>query len=277
VVWVSGRRDHHLFVLGGGLVRTFSTKSRRTTSGVDKRAPRLSRYIDLQVPLLPDDLLSPLVRNIIDPDEYLDFDRDLDAGNNTMVLNQPRIRLQAHDHGAESSIPQAEIESSAPYQPFHTDRRVALFELSLSQQEMDLTAIMAAASLGESRPEPTPRRKKVSRQTPHTPVTPPTPPSKPSCGPCVFGQPIQSTKLDLGMPQLLDDDASFSSHHIPLDASRALPAAAMERILQRTAGDDDAQIVVTTRRRRGAVPALPDEDGFFEDDCEVLDFADQRV
>jgi WD40 repeat protein len=277
VVWVSGKRDHHLFVLGGGLVRTFSTKSRRTTSGVDKRAPRLSRYIDLQVPLLPDDLLSPLVRNIIDPDEYLDFDRDLDAGNNTMVLNQPRIRLQAHDHGAESSIPQAEIESSAPYQPFHTDRRVALFELSLSQQEMDLTAIMAAASLGESRPEPTPRRKKGSRQSPQTPSTPPTPPSKPPCGPWVFGQPMQSTKLDLGMPQLLDDDASFSSHHIPLDASRALPAAAMERILQRTAGDDDAQIVVTTRRRRGAVPALPDDDGFFEDDCEVLDFADQRV
>jgi hypothetical protein len=93
----------------------------------------------------------------------------------------------------------------------------------------------------------------------------------------VFGQPIQSTKLDLGVPQLLDDDSLFGGHNIPLDASRALPAAAMERILQRTAGDDDAQIVVTTRRRRGAVPALPDDDGFFEDDCEVLDFADQRV
>ncbi|KAK4157972.1 hypothetical protein C8A00DRAFT_11168, partial [Chaetomidium leptoderma] len=269
VVWVTGKRDHSLFVLGGGLVRMFPTKSRRTTSGVDKRAPRLSRYTDFRVPLLPDDVLSPLVKNILDPDEYVDLaEGDLDPGNNTMVLNQPRFRAQVHDHSAESSIPQAEIESSAPYQPFRTDRRVALYELGSSQQEMDLTALMAATSLEETPPEPAPRRKKGSKQAQAQDAS--ATPTKPS-GAWVFGQPMQATKLDLGIPQLLEDD----SFNLPLDASRALPVAAMERILQRT-GDDDAQIVVTTRRRRGAAPTQ-DDDGFFEDDCEVLDFADQRV
>jgi len=267
VVWMTGKRDHSLFVLGGGLVRTYPAKSRRTTSGADKRAPRLSRYNDFQVPLLPDDVLSPLVKNMLDPDEYLDVE-NLDAGNNTMVLNQPKLRTRIQDHSAESSIPQAEIESSAPYQPFHTDKRVALYELGFSQQEMDLTALMAATSLEEGPQENPLRRKKGHRQTQAQDTSPG--PSK-SSGPWVFGQPIQATKLDLGVPNFLEDD----SFNLPLDASRALPASAMERILQRT-GDDDAQIVVTTRRRRGAAPTQ-DEDGFFEDDCEVLDFADQRV
>jgi len=47
--------------------------------------------------------------------------------------------------------------------------------------------------------------------------------------------------------------------------------------------EDMEQIVVTTRRRKGANrPGIEtggdkDEEGFFEDDCEVLDFASQRV
>ncbi|EAQ89162.1 hypothetical protein CHGG_05781 [Chaetomium globosum CBS 148.51] len=267
VLWVSKKTSHSLFVLGGGLVRMFSTKSRITSSGANRRTQRLSRYKDFQVPLLPDDVLSPLVKNMLDPDEYLDIEH-LDAGTNTMVLNQPRSRARVHDPSAESSIPQAEIESSAPYQPFHTDKRVGLYEFEVPQQEMALTALMAATSLDEAASEPTPRRKKGARpsQTQSGASTP-----AGASDAWAFGQAMEATKLDLGIPQLPEAD----SFNPPLDASRALPASAMERILQRT-GDDDAQIVVTTRRRRG--PALTqDDDGFFEDDCEVLDFADQRV
>ncbi|KAK4106884.1 hypothetical protein N658DRAFT_482641 [Parathielavia hyrcaniae] len=266
--WVSGKRDHSLFVLGGGLVRMFPSKSRKAVAGADKRASRFSRYTDYQVPLLPDDALAPLVQNILDPDEYPDLaERDFEAGNNTMVLNHPRVRPRTYDHSAESSIPQAEIESSAPYQPFHTDKRVALFELGPSQQEVDITTLMAAASLEETSPEHmSSRRKKAAKQAPAQGSS-----AAKASASWAFGQPIQATKVDTGLPHLLDDD----SFNLPLDASRALPASAMERILQRT-GDDDAQIVVTTRRRRGAAPAQ-DDDGFFEDDCEVLDFADQRV
>ena len=87
-----------------------------------------------------------------------------------------------------------------------------------------------------------------------------------------FGQPITAIKLDLGHPTMTDEDLANNE----LEASRALPASAMERFLHR--GEDDDEIVVTTRRRRGAGRlGDPDEDGFFEDDCEVLDFADQRV
>jgi hypothetical protein len=289
VAWVTGRKGHSLFVLGGGLVRTFPTKTRRVSSGSDKRAPRLSRYKDFQLPLLPDDTFSPVVRAILDPDEYIDHaERDLDAGTSTMVLNQVRLRRQSHDVSAESSIPQAEIESSSPYQPFHTDRRVVQYEIVPSslgpaqdQPAMSITALLAVTSLEDSPETLTPRRKKGPKPTqqilaqthdasPSTTVTTSGGASTPT-GAWAFGQPVKATKLDLGLPHLLEDEAVT----VPLDASRALPASAMERILQRT-GDDEAQIVITTRRRRGA-SAPEHDDGFFEDDCEVLDFADQRV
>jgi hypothetical protein len=37
------------------------------------------------------------------------------------------------------------------------------------------------------------------------------------------------------------------------------------------------QVVVTTRRRRVQRDGEAAEEGFFEDDCEVLDFAEDRV
>jgi len=282
VTWITGRKDHSLFVLGGGLVRTYPSKGRRSQTGGDKRAPRLIRYLDFKVPRLPDDLFAPYIQRIIDPDEYLDFtEKDMDAGNNTMVLHQFKARAQTHDLSAESSIPQAEIESSAPYQPFHTDRRVSLWELGGSQaqdQEASISSLMAATSL-EDAPEFTPLRRKapkgsrVAQIQQHALVdSPASTSSAKQSGPWAFGQPVRAAKLDLGLP--LVDEESFN---IASADMRALPSSAIERVFHRT-GDNDAQIVVTTRRRRGAGhSAGQDDDGFFEDDCEVLDFADQRV
>jgi len=286
VTWITGRKDHSLFVLGGGLVRTYPSKSRRTPTGDDRRAPRLSRYQDFKFPRLPDDLFSPYVQRIIDPDEYFDFtEKDLDAGNNTMVLHQIKVRAQSHDLSAESSIPQAEIESSAPYQPFHTDKRVALYELGVSQslsqaqnQAGSVSSLLVGTSLEDTTELPAPRRKalkgsRVAQIQQNAGAESPTSvgPSRPT-GSWAFGQPIKATKLDLGLP--LAEEESFN---IASDDMRALPPSAIERVFHRT-GDDEAQIVVTTRRRRGAGHAAgQDDDGFFEDDCEVLDFADQRV
>lgn len=291
VTWIAGKKEHTLFVLGGGLVRTYPSKGRRSHASGDKRMPRLSRYQDFKVPRLPDDPFSPLVQRMIDPDEYLEFtEKDLDDGNNTLVLHQVKPRARPHDLSAESSIPQAEIESSAPYQPFHTDKRVALYELGDSQSSQvptsqvqnpaaSVSSLLAATSL-EDAPDVTPPRRKgakgsrvaqmqqiVALEAPSSSVGSPKPSSS-----WAFGQAIKATKIDLGLPVYEEESFNIASTDM-----RALPPSAMERLFHRT-GDDEAQIVVTTRRRRAAGHAAgQDEDGFFEDDCEVLDFADQRV
>ncbi|KAH6998746.1 hypothetical protein BKA56DRAFT_470277 [Ilyonectria sp. MPI-CAGE-AT-0026] len=263
VAWIKSRRHHGLFVVGDGLVRTFSCKTRRSSVQSGRRVTRASRYQDHNVPALPNDLVAPAVRQMMDlgaQEEILDLsDRDMDAGN-TLTLNA-RPRIAPAEQVMESSIPQAEIESSAPYQPFHTDRRVTLCEYSRGT-----TAQLEVVSqiLADTSPEGKMRSKKKKGQPTESSASHETP----SSGAWAFGQEIAVVRLDLGLPPVAEEDYGGPDDHI------ALPQSAMERVMQY---GDEEQIVVTTRRRRGAQGNSPGEDGFFEDDCEVLDFADQRV
>jgi hypothetical protein len=263
-----------LFVLGDGLVRTFPpAKNRRTGDGGRKgRTARLTRYKDFKIRHLPDDTLSLAVRAFLDPDEYLDLpEKGSDAGSNALLFSERHMRHARHNSiHAGSAIPQAEIESSAPYQPFHTDRRVSLFECGVESgedgQSTSLSVLFANTTLDDT-PTPTPSKRKQQQRQQQAESSKMT-----QDGAWVFGEPIAATKLDLGLPAVPEEEL----FNVGSGDLRALPPSAMETVY-RQVGDAE-QIVVTTRRRRGAGrDADPDEDGFFEDDCEVLDFADQRV
>ncbi|KAM0482599.1 hypothetical protein ACHAP7_004095 [Fusarium lateritium] len=264
VTWVKSRKHQGLFVAGNGLVRSFSCRTRRSSVQAGRRVTRASRYHDYNVPIVPSDLVAQAVRQMVDlgaQDEILDLsDRDMDAGN-TLTLNA-RPRVASADHTMESSIPQAEIESSAPYQPFHTDRRVTLCEYrrgTVDQLEV-VSAILADTSLEENM---TSKKKKKKGQ----PVDSRSSREMSNTTAWAFGQDIPVVRLDLGLATVTEEEYGSESH-------LALPPSAMERVMQY---GDEEQIVVTTRRRRGAQGGGQGEDGFFEDDCEVLDFADQRV
>ncbi|KAJ2994839.1 hypothetical protein NUW58_g1434 [Xylaria curta] len=254
--WITGKKYHTLFVVGDGQVRMFPSKSRRPSMRKERpRVGRVSKYNDFKLRDLPNDLIAPSIKQIIDPIEDLDLSNPDHDGGNTLVLH-PRPRLAEPDRSPETAIPQAEIESNAPYQPFHTDRRVGLQVYKGASSESGLASVirhMDSVTLNDTQKRA--KRRQQKRCTDQV---------------WVFGQPINTVKLDLGLPSV-DEDVSNS-----IDDHRALPVSAMERVLQ--VGGNDEQIVVTTRRRRGGNRAADaDEDGFFEDDCEVLDFADQRV
>ncbi|SPO00516.1 uncharacterized protein DNG_03264 [Cephalotrichum gorgonifer] len=260
VAWVSGRKRSTFFAAAAGVVRVFPSRKQRSSNWALRGMP----YRDFNVPGISDDILAPIVRHFINGDDELYLsDRDMEAGN-TVTLNPKPVAVEP-DFGAEASIPQAEIESSAPYQPFHTDRRVALYEYSSRDAEpkqpapvLD-TGIIGDLTLGESAAP----KKKKKKGVPITSAGPTTSRS------WAFGQAISSTELDLGFSGPAEDSVILTDEH------RALPPSAMERVMQ--VGENDEQIVVTTRRRRSARHSEHDDDGFFEDDCEVLDFADQRV
>lgn len=263
VAWIRNRRNHGLFVVGGGLVRSFSCKTRRSSVQAGRRVTRASRYHDYSVPVLPNDLVAPAVRQLMDSgaqDEIFDLsDHEMDAGN-TQTLTA-RHRAVPISQNMESSIPQAEIESSAPYQPFHTDRRVTLCEYDRDPAAKleAVSAILTDMSLDEQ-PTLTSKKKKKKGQPAESTASHNTP--------WAFGQEIPVIRLELTLPPVSEEDHGGPDEHL------ALPQSAMERVM--LYGDEE-QIVVTTRRRRGAHGGGPAEDGFFEDDCEVLDFADQRV
>ncbi|CAI4211793.1 unnamed protein product [Parascedosporium putredinis] len=218
-------------------------------------------YRDFNVPGIPEDILSETTRHFIngDDDMYLS-DRDMDAGNTVTLETRPRI--VEPEAGTESSIPQVEIESSAPYQPFHTDRRVALYSYD---EGSDFATNLLLGDLSLDDATSSKKKKGKSKKSSSTGGGF----SASGSGAWAFGQALPATKLDLGLPDNNDTSLILPEDH------RALPASAIERVLQ--VGANEEQIVVTTRRRRGARHAEHEDDGFFEDDCEVLDFADQRV
>jgi hypothetical protein len=193
--------------------------------------------------------VSALVKHFIETgslDEYLELS-DKDDGVDTLTLDA-RLCIDESGYGnqtsAEAAIPHAEIESSAPYQPFHTDRRVSLLEYT----SLEHTSIRPKQDMGLGRGA---AGTKGSSQAAWA-----------------FGQEITAVRLSMGHPAISHDDDG--GEH------RALPASAMERVLRMAPNDDE--IVVTTRKRRHRQGDRVDaDDGFFEDDCEVLDFADQRV
>ncbi|OPB39413.1 hypothetical protein A0O28_0051190 [Trichoderma guizhouense] len=263
VIWIRGRRSASLFNLGGGLVRTYPSKSRRHSG---KRNTRANRYTDHRLPLLPDDTVAPAVRQILElgaQEEYLELsEAEMDVGTTLTLKGRPRV-VSNTLHTMGETIPQAEIECSAPYQPFHTDRRVVLCEYTPAYGSQLVGSDVLANSSMDANAAPTSKKAKKAQ---HLTVNAPSGGSDASAW--AFGQDISVVKLDLGLPTAFEDEYDDPEDHRPL------PPSAMERVMEY---GDSEQIVVTTRRRRGAHQGDPDGDGFFEDDCEVLDFADQRV
>lgn len=261
VKWVRGRKSHTLFALGNGIVRIFPNRTRRASTHSNKRGGRSSRYTDIKMPALPDYVVAEAVRQIMDSgvqDEVLDLsDREMDAGN-TLTLNRDGPRPVSTWLSLDDAIPQTEVDPSAPYQPFHTDRRVTLchYNEDASSHLDGLTTLLANTSMDER----SSKKGRSKQRDSHPPVG-----AFGEDTAWAFGQDIPVTRIE--PVHAHSGDESFDGSD-----DQALPPSAMERVMQY---GDHEQIVVTTRKRRTVRHG--DIDGFFEDDCEVLDFADQRV
>lgn len=87
----------------------------------------------------------------------------------------------------------------------------------------------------------------------------------------VFGEPISATKISVGSTGHEDDDADLGHP----------TTSRMENVISMKGNAEEGQqIIVTTRRKRstkdeGTVAGAEEE--IFEDDCEILDFVEDRV
>ncbi|KAL4872694.1 hypothetical protein BDV12DRAFT_161347 [Aspergillus spectabilis] len=134
-------------------------------------------------------------------------------------------------------LSQAELETNTPYQPFHTDQRVSLFTYS---------------EMGEP-----------SAAIPN--------------GQWVFGGNIPMTKLHVRrISGGSEDEGDGAVHELHQESD-----GGMENLISMGNSTSNVEeVVITTRRKKKhSMSQLQagGEDGFFEDDCEVLDFAVDRV
>ncbi|KAJ5498698.1 hypothetical protein N7453_007749 [Penicillium expansum] len=134
-------------------------------------------------------------------------------------------------------LSQAEIETNTPYQPFHTDQRVGL----------------SVFTSGSDASEPS--------------------------GQWVFGNDIPLIKVHLRSFNSSSDDHGDDEDENAVIHGHSLGAGGdIENLI--TLGNSTGnveEVVITTRRKKRHSTPLKADDGFFEDDCEVLDFARDRV
>ncbi|KAF2756482.1 hypothetical protein EJ05DRAFT_441520 [Pseudovirgaria hyperparasitica] len=143
----------------------------------------------------------------------------------------------------------AELETSAPFLPFHTDRRANMFftaedALNPSTQPRTINDGKDGVSLTDHVPQPS------------------------------FGGRLAGHRVFITHPSrhLSGEDDTDLDLHDQLDG-----VTAENRMVKKGGDYEEVQIIVTTRRRRRLEDGYGDQEGFFEDDCEVLDFADDRV
>lgn len=141
----------------------------------------------------------------------------------------------------------SEIETNPPYQPFYTDRRVTRFVFA---------QLPSDAQVSSSEYQPPELASNLHHENDETPW--------------LFGEDVEAVRISSPVTQSFDSGDE--------DAIAGVAARIENKLIRREGEEEVEQVIVTTRRRRARRDgAEEEEDGFFEDDCEVLDFAEDRV
>lgn len=230
VTWISARDECLLGVIDSGYFKLYKIKR----SVVNQKSRRNHSVIG---PKIMEFKLPPYLQNSCGPMQ-LGFSVD-SALNASWALPSTAPHSSSTTKLKSQPLSQAEIETNAPYQPFHTDRRVNLYVFTGSE------AHDSAAS--------------------------------PTTSQWVFGNDIPTQKLHVRPLNQSDDEDVLPGQQAGLRE--------MENLISLGNGGDQVdEVVITTRRKKkhsdplsGTSPGMDDDDGFFEDDCDVLDFARDRV
>ncbi|KAL8676724.1 MAG: hypothetical protein Q9186_006790 [Xanthomendoza sp. 1 TL-2023] len=224
VWWLGGRNRGYMAVIGGDSLRIHRiSHSANTKPG--KRRPSVVGN-------------KPVELSLIDAIRNPAKDRQWRTRTEAEQANQSRGFWQARparpvSGGEEDSVhSQAEIDTNAPYQPFHTDRRVNLHVYSQDGTWPE-TCYLEDSS------------------------------------PWAFGEDICTIRTRAGAAMTDEMDNSDVEQH-----------GGMENHVSVLGNEKEGQQIVITTRRRKAAKADKGEGGeeeIFEDDCEVVDFADERV
>jgi len=272
--WQTGRRRGTLAYLVDGMLHQYSMKhtvERGKKNGIYTQTAVSMAVDPIILPRFPDDTLSPAALVVLAPKSQgadNDGEEIFDHWWRYVQLSSSsgiRPPLNAAAAGVRSRSPtlkenpfaNAEIETNPPYQPFHTDHRI---NLSVYRSEDSHTRNGHSEIDWEAR----------------------------LCGmegSCndaneqwVFGEDIPTVTVKTSTPGHSEDADDASTGNVA--GADGFSGGVMKNHVERRDGDDDTveQIIVTTRRKRNRRAAgEAEDDGFFEEDCDILDFAEDRV
>lgn len=235
VKWLSGKDQGLIAVTGRGILRIHSIRQ-STHQKAAKRRPSVLRNKPIEISILSKSAGSKKGGfNIHRTSTGISDNHSPSRTNYWLPRDSPAPPKAPRNNAHPLSC--AEIETSAPYQPFHTDRRINFYIYSHEKPPYDPYHLQDLA-------------------------------------PWAFGDHIPATRINANSSSGNDDNGKQTYD----ESSRAK----MENFISVEGNEEEGQqVIFTTRRKRGtktksAGPGNNDED-FFEDDCEVVDFAEQRV
>ncbi|PGH35008.1 hypothetical protein GX50_02142 [[Emmonsia] crescens] len=234
VTWLGTEDEPFLGVIDSGSFSAYRIR-RSSSSGKNKQSHSVvgSKLADIRLPTnaqLPSG-----------PEQALPIPTESQVSG-FWSLSSPTLVRRSSGKLKSQPLSQAEIEANAPYQPFHTDRRVNLMVYPPGYEEKE--GIQSQQQWA-------------------------------------FGNEIPSIKLNLRPAAHSDDDDEANN-----GSGQNAGAGEIENLISLgNAGDNVEHVVITARRKKRTTTssstvgggAAVDEDGFFEDDCDVLDFAQDRV
>ena len=227
--WLGGRNQGFIAAVGGNVVKVHRvTQSTNLKAGKRRSSVIANKPLDFTIPTSAEPPRRPHRGSgtAIETEQ-----RSLSASPNGFWQLTPQSHQPKSTTRAPHPLSCAEIETNAPYQPFHTDRRVGFYvyddDTTTSELQQD-------------------------------------------AGPWVFGEPIPATKISVSCAAM-DDDAEPAQNQ----------TAPLENLISLEGNEEEGQQFVVTTRRKRTKERTAGEDGeeadFFEDDCEVIDFAEDRV
>jgi hypothetical protein len=245
VRWMSGKGRGSIALVSGGILQIWRVQMRPATSkgnssntaSITKR--KLAEFGLAPIPdlALPLSVTEQLFPQPGDPDPSSDFYGDW----------IPRS-LPSRKHAGPLPAPLSfsEIETNPPYQPFYTDKRVTRFVYSRHMAG----AQDSSSEYRHSTPE-------LISALHHDN----------DGSPWLFGENVEAARISSPVTQTYDSGE---------DDIAGVAARIENKMVFQDGEEEVEQVVVTTRRRRVKKEGM-EGDEFFEDDCEVVDFAEDRV
>ncbi|KAL4782918.1 hypothetical protein BJX76DRAFT_331319 [Aspergillus varians] len=232
VTWIIHKGQPFLALITNGCFRLYRIK--RSVVSSKSRQPQSvvgSKEIEFRLPANLSNPCGPMGISSFNPELIV---------HTSLALPSSTARPSASSKLKCQPLSQAELETNAPYQPFHTDQRVSLFTYSETGGTDGSTAAFPN-------------------------------------GQWVFGGNMPMSKLHVRRISTGSEDEDDDAAH----EHQQGPGRDIENLISMGNSTGNVEeVVITTRRKKkhsSSQPQAGGEDGFFEDDCEVLDFAVDRV
>ncbi|KAF1838767.1 hypothetical protein BDW02DRAFT_488180 [Decorospora gaudefroyi] len=248
VRWLSGRGRGSIALVSGGVLQIWRVQMRAATGkGKSSNTASITKkeLVEFGLAPIPDSALPPAITEQLFP-QHGDAEPAQEFYGDWIPRSLPSRKIAGLSLAPLSF---SEIETNPPYQPFYTDKRVTRFIYCRQSAQVHDSSSEYQSS--------TPGLVSDLHQADDS-------------SPWLFGESVEATRISSPVTQAYDSGDD--------DIMAGVTARIQNKLVLQDGEEEVEQVVVTTRRRRAKRDDVEeDEEGFFEDDCEVLDFAEDRV